>query len=78
MVIYVCTSLPQTLDSSACAKKGGLAGDQNGLFPTDTASSPQIWPLPHRHGLFPTEIQAGECVGQERKVREQKKHETKG
>lgn len=43
---------------SACAKKGGLAGDQN--------------------GLFPTEIQAREHVGQERKVREQRKHEPKG
>lgn len=40
MVIYVCTSLPETLDSSACAKVAWLG--------TKMASSPQIWPLPHR------------------------------
>lgn len=32
----------------------------------------------HQSGLFPTDIQARESVGQERKVREQRKHETKG
>lgn len=58
MMIYVCTALLETLGSSAWAWEGGLAGDQN--------------------GLFPTEIQAREGVGQERKVREQRKHETKG